>query len=68
MKTNGATDARVAALREAPLDAWIALSGDETRIVARGATYDEVAAQLEKAGDESSVILKTPPQWAMLSV
>jgi len=61
-------DARTAALNGAPLDAWIALSNDETKIVARGATYQEVADALDKAGDDTSVIVKTPPDWSILSV
>lgn len=61
-------DARTAALNSAPLDAWIALSDDETKIVARGTTYQEVAAELDRIGDESAVVVKTPPSWALLAV
>ena len=59
---------RVELLRSAPLDAWIALSEDETRIVATGASYKEVAANSEKAGVDDPVILKTPARWLPLSV
>jgi len=59
---------RIENLRHAPLDAWIALSEDETRIVAQGRTFGEVAAQLESMGDTTSVILKTPPSWLPLAL
>jgi hypothetical protein len=61
-------DPRLAALRSAPLDSWIALSEDETRIVAVGATYEEVARNSELAGVEDPVIVKTPKSWLPLSV
>ena len=60
--------ARSEALRGAPLDSWIALSEDETRVVATGATYEEVAMRLDDAGDKDSVILKTPTSWLPLAV
>lgn len=59
---------RSEALRGAPLDSWIALSEDETRVIATGATYEEVAKQLDDAGDKDSVILKTPKSWLPLAV
>jgi hypothetical protein len=54
---------RAETLRSAPPDSWIALSADETRIVASGATLAEVAKLLDDAGDKDSVILKTPKAW-----
>lgn len=59
---------RLELLRSAPLDSWIALSEDETRIVAVGATYSEAAERSEIAGVSDPLILKTPVQWAPLSV
>jgi hypothetical protein len=61
-------DARCEALRSAPLDRWVALSADETKIVAVGETYDDVVAQLDKLGDDTAVILKTPREWLPLAV
>lgn len=55
-------------LRSAPLDSWVALTEDETRIVATGATYEEVSKQLDESGDKDSVILKTPKHWLPLAV
>lgn len=68
MKTNPAIQARVSALRDAPLDSWIALSDDETRIIAAGASYQEVADKLDRMGDELSFIIKTPASWELLAV
>jgi hypothetical protein len=59
---------RSEALRSAPLDSWIALTEDETRVIATGATYEEVAKLLDDSGDKDSVILKTPKSWLPLAV
>ncbi len=59
---------RLNLLRTAPLDAWVALSQDESRIVATGSDYDEVAQRADEAGETDPVILKTPPAWAQFSV
>jgi len=55
-------------LRSAPLNSWIALSQDETEIVATGATYSEVVERSEKAGVSDPLIIKTPDQWSPLSL
>jgi hypothetical protein len=59
---------RVDALRSAPLDSWVALSEDETRVVATGATYEEVVNKSEGAGVSDPVIVKTPKSWLPFSV
>jgi len=59
---------RLKTLQSAPLDAWIALSGDESRIVAVGRDYVEVAAKAGAAGEPDVLIIKTPPSWTPLSV
>ena len=61
-------EVRLNLLRSAPLDAWIALSQDESRIVATGDDYDEAARKAEEAGETDPVILKTPPVWSQFSV
>lgn len=63
-----ATKTRLDALRSAPLDSWVALSEDETKIIAVGKTYEEAARKSEKAGVEDPLILRTPPSWSPLSV
>ena len=61
-------DPRLEALRKAPLDSWVALSEDESKIIAVGSTYDEVVRNSEAAGVSDPVILKTPRVWMPLSV
>ncbi len=55
---------RLNLLRDAPLDSWLALSSDETKIIAVGKTYSEVVEKSDQAGVADPVILKTPPVWA----
>jgi hypothetical protein len=62
------SDRRLELLRAAPLDSWIALYEDESRIVATGSTYSEVVRNSENAGIEDPVILKIPKRWLPLSV
>jgi len=62
------SEGRLLALKSAPLNAWIALSDDESKIVAHGATYEEVVHRLEEIGDETAFLVKTPPSWDLLSV
>jgi hypothetical protein len=59
---------RLEALRSAPLDKWIALSEDESKIVAVGSTYEEAVKNSETAGVSDPVLLKTPKLWLPLSV
>jgi hypothetical protein len=59
---------RLKALEGAPLDSWIALSEDESHIVAVGRDYEEVSGKADAAGETDALILKTPPSWASLSV
>lgn len=59
---------RLELLTQAPLDCWIALTDDESAIIATGATYEEVVRNSERAGVDDPVILKTPASWLPLSV
>ena len=59
---------RLELLRSAPLNKWIALSQDESSIVAVGETFGEVSELSDLAGVSDPVILKTPEVWAPLSV
>lgn len=59
---------RLDMLRAAPLDSWIAISEDESRIVAVGHTYAEVSERSDAAGETDPIILKTPIAWEPLSV
>jgi hypothetical protein len=59
---------RSEALRSAPSDSWVAMSEDETRIIATGATYEEVSKRLDEAGVKDSVIIKTPKSWLRFAI
>lgn len=63
-----AESTRLRLLKSAPLDQWIALSEDETAIVASGSSYEEVSKKIEELDLPDSVILKTPTHWAPYSV
>lgn len=60
---DSASASRLEALASAPLDRWIALSADETRIVAEGSTFEEVALAAERAGESDPLILRVPEDW-----
>lgn len=61
-------DMRLEALRSAPLDSWVALSEDESAVVAVGSTYEEAVQESEKAGVSDPVLVKTPKVWMPISV
>jgi hypothetical protein len=54
---------RLDLLRSAPLNSWVALSQDESRIVAAGQNLDEVIATTHAMGEQDPLILRTPPAW-----
>jgi hypothetical protein len=62
------TEPRLSALRSAPPDSWIALSEDESALIAVGSTYEEVVAKSEKAGVSDPILIKTPKSWAPFSM
>ncbi len=61
-------DLRLEALRSAPSDSWVALSEDESTVVAVGSTYAEAVLKSEKAGVSDPVLVKTPKVWMPISV
>jgi predicted RNase H-like HicB family nuclease len=54
------SQARIETLQKAPSNGWIAFSEDEERLIACGATYDEVVANAEKQGVVDLVVVKVP--------
>lgn len=54
---------RLELLRSAPLNSWIALSGDETQIVAVGKTFMEADEIAKKSGQTDYFLTKTPDEW-----
>lgn len=59
---------RLDTLRSAPLDKWIAISDDESRIIAVGETYTEVSDLSDAAGEDDPIILRTPSAWEPISI
>jgi hypothetical protein len=54
---------RLELLRSAPLNSWLALSADETRIVAIGDTFMEADAIAKESGEKNYVLTRTPDVW-----
>ncbi|HET9363561.1 MAG TPA: hypothetical protein VFP71_01100 [Candidatus Angelobacter sp.] len=54
---------RLELLRSVPLNKWVALSADETRIVAIGNTFMEADEAAKKTGEEGYFLTKTPDSW-----
>ncbi len=54
---------RLGLLQSAPMDTWIALSADESRIIATGKTFSEADEAAKKTGEEGYVLTKTPSAW-----
>ena len=50
-------------LREGPRDCWIALTEDESKIVARGETMREAVEEARKHGVEDPIVLLVPKTW-----
>jgi len=59
-------DSRLAALRAAPPDGWVAFSENEERVVAYGASYEEAAQKAEEQGVTDPVLVKVPRDWTEL--
>jgi hypothetical protein len=57
---------RIEALLKAPADGWVAFSGDESRVVAYGKTYDEAVQEAERAGEADPLLVKVPTDWTEL--
>lgn len=62
------SDLRLEALQSAPPNSWVALSEDETKVVAIGSSYLEVVKKSESAGVSDPVILRTPAKWLPYAV
>jgi len=59
---------RLELLRSAPLNKWIAISEDGSKIVAVADTFGEVSELIDRIGLSAPTILRTPAEWAPLSV
>ncbi len=52
-------------LRSAPRNCWLALSEDETQIVAHGKTPDDAAVAARMAGVGDPILIWAPDTWAV---
>lgn len=50
-------------LLAAPRNCWLALSADESTVVAHGATMEEAAAAAQQKGVGEPVLLWAPEKW-----
>ena len=55
-------DRRLEALRNAPLDSWLAWN-EEDEIIATADTYEEVVKKADELGWDDPMISLTPPTW-----
>jgi hypothetical protein len=60
---NRGDNRRLELLLSAPMNSWIALSKDESRIVAVGKTFMEADASAKQAGEEGYFLTRTPDTW-----
>jgi len=63
MATPTKFDNRVELLRSAQPDSWIALSDDESRIVATGATFLDADSSAKETGETNYVLMRIPDEW-----
>ncbi len=54
---------RLELLRSAPMNSWLALSSDETRIVATAGTFVEADAIAKRSGEKNYILTRTPDAW-----
>ena len=54
---------RLSLLKSAPLGQWIALSSDESRIVAQGESFGDVVDAAERAGETDPLVIHVPEDW-----
>lgn len=57
---------RIDALKKAPAGGWVAFSGDESKVVAYGSTYDDVIEAARRAGETDPVLVKVPKDWTRM--
>jgi len=57
---------RIEILLNAAPNSWIALSGDESAVVGRGASYEDAVKMAEEAGESDPILIKTPEDWLPL--
>jgi hypothetical protein len=54
---------RVKILKQAKPNSWIALSSDESKLLATSESYAEAVKIAEAAGETEPVLIRTPDTW-----
>lgn len=54
---------RLELLRSAPMNSWVALSKDESKIIATGKTFTEADELAKRSGEKDYFLTKTPDAW-----
>lgn len=54
---------RVRILADAAPNTWVALSQDESRVVANGENYTQAVENAEDAGESDPVLIRVPDSW-----
>ena len=54
---------RVKILADAAPNTWVALSQDESRVVASGENYTQAVENAEDAGESDPVLIRVPDAW-----
>lgn len=54
---------RTEILLKAPPRTWIALSDDESRVVAYAPSYEEAVEKAEASGESDPILIMTPDSW-----
>ena len=57
------TQERLKVLVDAKPNTWLALSHDESRVVAQGVDYAQTVGTAEEAGESDPVLIKIPYEW-----
>ena len=58
-----AAQERVEILRDAEPNSWLALSHDESSVVASGQDYVQAVEKAKEKGEDDPVLIKIPQQW-----
>ena len=54
---------RVKILADAPPNSWVALSQDESRVIAKGENYIQAVENAHDAGESDPVLIRVPDAW-----
>jgi hypothetical protein len=57
------TSHRLQLLRSAPMNSWVAVSKDESKIIATGKTFMEADELAKRSGEKDYFLTKTPDAW-----